>query len=60
MEIWRYRQDEFPQADQRVPLQRVMAAPSETLREQQGHRKKAEKRLRKMQKAAKRRNRGKK
>lgn len=60
VEFWRYRQDEFPQADQRVALRRVMAAPSETLREQQGDRKKAEKRLRRMQKASKRRNRSKK
>jgi hypothetical protein len=61
MEFWRYRQDEFPQADQRVALRRVLAAaPRELPQERRGDSKAAEKRLRKMQRASKRRNRGKK
>ena len=60
MEFWRYRQDEFPQADQRVALQRVLAASSVAPPKRKGSRQKSEKRLRKMQQASKRGNRGKK
>jgi hypothetical protein len=59
MEYWRYRQDEFPQADQRVPFQRVPATANDIAKQRQEERKKADKRLRKIQKASKRRNRGK-
>lgn len=62
MEFWRYRQDEFPQAHQQVALRRVAAPPSlsRATPPRQRERKKAEKSIRKMQKASKRRNRGRK
>lgn len=59
MELWRYRQDEFPQAGQQVPLLRIVASPPETSPPRQRQGKKADKRVRKMQKASKRKNRGK-
>lgn len=59
MEVWQYRQDEFPQADQKAALRRIMAASLEVTRQKTRDRKKAEKRLRKMKKISKRRNRGK-
>lgn len=60
VEIWRFRQDEFPQADQQVALQRVVAAPPKAMQRNHGDLKNTQKRLRKMKKASKRRNRCKK
>lgn len=57
MDIWQYRQDEFPQTDQQVALQRVMATHPKTPQRNQRGLEKAQKRLRKMKKASKRRNR---
>jgi hypothetical protein len=59
MELWQYRQDEFPQADQLTALRRVMPSSPEAQRQQQDRRK-AEKRLRKMKQSSKRQNRSKK
>lgn len=60
MEMWRFRQDEFPQADQQVALQRVVAAHPKAQQRNQRDLKNTQKRLRKMKKASKRRNRCKK
>lgn len=57
MELWHYRQDEFPQADQRIALQRVMPSPQAASQQPRRDRRKAEKRLKKMKNASKRRNR---
>jgi len=69
MELSRFRQDEFPQANQRVAIERIQSgqeprvapanAPADAERKpRQAERAKAEKRRRKMQQASKRRNRG--
>ncbi len=58
MESWRYRQDEFPQVDQRNPFRRVAHAFTDNVKPKRD-RKKAEKRLRAMRKNSRRQNRGK-
>lgn len=71
MEMSRFRQDEFPQADQRVAIQRLPSAHQRASDPQEAHRavdrkpkqadrEKTEKRRRKMQQASKRKNRGRK
>lgn len=57
MEFWRYRQDEFPQADQQFALQRVMATQRDAPPQHEKKQKEAGKHLKRMQKASKRRNR---
>ena len=70
MEMSRFRQDEFPQEDQRVAIERIpqeqepqsaalTVQPVADRKPRQPERAKAEKRRRKMQQASKRRNRGK-
>lgn len=60
MEVSRYRQDEFPQANQRVAIKRVIAASSESTQQRKKKRKATANRLKKMKKASKLKNRGKK
>ncbi|MDO9422165.1 MAG: hypothetical protein Q7T66_16005 [Herminiimonas sp.] len=57
MEVWRYRQDEFPQADQRIALERINEIPTKSTQSRVVDKKKTANRLKKMQKASKRKNR---
>ena len=57
MEYWRYRQDEFPQANQAVALRRVEVDDRKSLQSRDGERRKTAKSRRKMQQQSKRRNR---
>ncbi|MBC8745351.1 MULTISPECIES: hypothetical protein [Paraburkholderia] len=60
METWHYHQDEFPQATRHVGRQPMVSVGEHASRQTQEKKKETEKRIKKMKKASKRRNRGKK